>query len=88
MFTDLFTSVNVTPVEINNCQLREDEGQELLGSQRVELDNLLKNHYSIFEVSGEDTPFIELSNNAENNPPCLHYLPTDEYSKEGAVEES
>ncbi|GFY59288.1 retrovirus-related Pol polyprotein from transposon opus [Trichonephila inaurata madagascariensis] len=27
------TSVNVLPVAINNCQLREDEGQELLGSQ-------------------------------------------------------
>ncbi|GFY75037.1 integrase catalytic domain-containing protein [Trichonephila inaurata madagascariensis] len=27
------TSVNVRPVAINNCQLREDEGQELLGSQ-------------------------------------------------------
>ncbi|GFY71667.1 retrovirus-related Pol polyprotein from transposon 17.6 [Trichonephila inaurata madagascariensis] len=44
------TSVNVRPVAINNCQLREDEGQELLGSQRVELDSLLKNHHSIFEV--------------------------------------
>ncbi|GFY67493.1 retrovirus-related Pol polyprotein from transposon opus [Trichonephila inaurata madagascariensis] len=44
------TSVNVRPVAINNCKLREDEGQELLGSQRAELDSLLKNHHSIFEV--------------------------------------
>ncbi|GFU51472.1 uncharacterized protein TNCV_81171 [Trichonephila clavipes] len=35
------TSVNVRPVAVNNCQLRENEGQELLGSQRVELDSLL-----------------------------------------------
>ncbi|GFU69556.1 retrovirus-related Pol polyprotein from transposon 17.6 [Trichonephila clavipes] len=41
------TSVNVWPVAINNCQLREDEGQELLGSQRVELDSLLRNHHSL-----------------------------------------
>ncbi|GFW43451.1 retrovirus-related Pol polyprotein from transposon 297 [Trichonephila clavipes] len=63
------TSVNVRPVAINNCQLREDEGQELLGSQRAELDSLLRNHHSIFEVGGEDTPFIEHSINTENNPP-------------------
>ncbi|GFS47874.1 retrovirus-related Pol polyprotein from transposon 17.6 [Trichonephila inaurata madagascariensis] len=43
------TSVNVRPVAINNCQLREDEGQELLGSQSADLDSLLKNHHSIFE---------------------------------------
>ncbi|GFY66946.1 retrovirus-related Pol polyprotein from transposon 17.6 [Trichonephila inaurata madagascariensis] len=65
------TSVNVRPVAINNCQLREDEGQEL-GSQRAELDSLLKNHHSIFEVGGEATPFIEHSINTEN---CvLNYL--------------
>ncbi|GFW88402.1 retrovirus-related Pol polyprotein from transposon 17.6 [Trichonephila clavipes] len=64
---EISTSVNVLPVAINNCHLREDEGQELHGSQRVELDNLLKNHHSIFEVGGEATPFIEHSNN-ENNP--------------------
>ncbi|GFY73188.1 transposon Ty3-I Gag-Pol polyprotein [Trichonephila inaurata madagascariensis] len=52
------TSVNVRPVAINNCQLREDEGQEL-GSQRAELDSLLKNHHSIFEV-GEK--LLHLSN--------------------------
>ncbi|GFW79568.1 retrovirus-related Pol polyprotein from transposon 297 [Trichonephila clavipes] len=63
------TSVNVRPVAINNCQLREDEGQELLGSQRAELDSLLRNHHSIFEVGGEATPFIEHSINTENNPP-------------------
>ncbi|GFU15264.1 retrovirus-related Pol polyprotein from transposon 297 [Trichonephila clavipes] len=59
------TSVNVRPVVINNCQLREDEG----GSQRAELDSLLRNHHSIFEVGGEATPFIEHSINTENNPP-------------------
>ncbi|GFX60279.1 retrovirus-related Pol polyprotein from transposon 297 [Trichonephila clavipes] len=63
------TSVSVRPVAINNCQLREDEGQELLGSQRAELDSLLRNHHSIFEVGGEATPFIEHSINTENNPP-------------------
>ncbi|GFX95602.1 retrovirus-related Pol polyprotein from transposon 17.6 [Trichonephila clavipes] len=63
------TSVNVRPVAINNCQLREDEGQELLGSQRAELDSLLRNHHSIFEVGGEATPFIEHSINTENNSP-------------------
>ncbi|GFV54392.1 hypothetical protein TNCV_57441 [Trichonephila clavipes] len=63
------TSVNVRPVAINNCQLREDEGQELIGSQRTELDSFLKNHHSIFEVGGEVTPFIEHSINTENNPP-------------------
>ncbi|GFV20628.1 retrovirus-related Pol polyprotein from transposon 17.6 [Trichonephila clavipes] len=63
------TSLNVRPVEINNCQLREDEGQELLGFQRAELDSLLKNHNSIFEVGREATPFIEHSINTENNPP-------------------
>ncbi|GFV64825.1 transposon Ty3-G Gag-Pol polyprotein [Trichonephila clavipes] len=41
------TSVNVRPVAINNCQLWEDEGQELR-SQCAELDSLLKNHHSIF----------------------------------------
>ncbi|GFY12144.1 CCHC-type domain-containing protein [Trichonephila clavipes] len=51
------TYVNVWPVAINNCQLREDEGQEL-GSQRAELDSLLRNPHSIFEVGGEATPFI------------------------------
>ncbi|GFY00105.1 retrovirus-related Pol polyprotein from transposon opus [Trichonephila clavipes] len=39
------TSVNAWPVEINNCQLQEDEGQELLGSQSAELDSLLRNHH-------------------------------------------
>ncbi|GFT05894.1 retrovirus-related Pol polyprotein from transposon 297 [Trichonephila clavipes] len=63
------TSVNVRPVAINNCQLREDEGQELLGSLCAELDSLLRNHPSIFEVGGEATPFIEHSINTENNPP-------------------
>ncbi|GFS88072.1 transposon Tf2-6 polyprotein [Trichonephila clavipes] len=63
------TSVNVRPVAINNYQLREDEGQELLGSQRAELDCLLGNLHSIFEVGGEATPFIEHSINTENNPP-------------------
>ncbi|GFY76104.1 transposon Ty3-I Gag-Pol polyprotein [Trichonephila inaurata madagascariensis] len=52
------TSVNVRPMAINNCQLREDEGQELFGSQRAELNSLLKNH-SIFEV-GEK--LLHLSN--------------------------
>ncbi|GFU21153.1 retrovirus-related Pol polyprotein from transposon 297 [Trichonephila clavipes] len=63
------TSVNVRPVAINSCQLREDERQELLGSQRAELDSLLRNHHSIFEVGGKATPFIEHSINTENNPP-------------------
>ncbi|GFU46129.1 transposon Tf2-6 polyprotein [Trichonephila clavipes] len=63
------TCVNVQPVALNNCQLREDEGQEPLGSQRAELDSLLKNHHSIFEVGGEAIPFIEHSINTENNPP-------------------
>ncbi|GFW05006.1 retrovirus-related Pol polyprotein from transposon 297 [Trichonephila clavipes] len=63
------TYVNVRPVAINSCQLREDEGQELLGSQRAELDSLLRNHHSIFKVGGEATPFIEHSINTENNPP-------------------
>ncbi|GFW07434.1 retrovirus-related Pol polyprotein from transposon 297 [Trichonephila clavipes] len=63
------TSVNVRPVAINNCQLRENEGKELLGSQRAELDSLLRNHHSIFEVGGEATPYIEHSINTENNPP-------------------
>ncbi|GFW41769.1 integrase catalytic domain-containing protein [Trichonephila clavipes] len=62
-------SVNVRPVAINNCQIREDEEQELLGSQCVELDSLLKNHHSIFEVGGEATQFIEHSIKTENNPP-------------------
>ncbi|GFV01577.1 tyrosine-protein kinase transmembrane receptor Ror2 [Trichonephila clavipes] len=62
------TSVNVRPVAINNCQLRKDEGQEL-GSQCAELDSLLENHHSIFEVRGEAIPFIEHSINTENNPP-------------------
>ncbi|GFV04870.1 retrovirus-related Pol polyprotein from transposon opus [Trichonephila clavipes] len=62
------TSVNVRPVAINNCQLREDEGQEL-GSQCAELDSLLKNHHSIFEIGGEVIPFLEHSINTENNPP-------------------
>ncbi|GFX42985.1 retrovirus-related Pol polyprotein from transposon 17.6 [Trichonephila clavipes] len=65
----LSTYVNVRPVALNNCQLREDEGQEPLGSQRAELDCLLKNHHSIFEVGGEAIPFIEHSINTENNPP-------------------
>ncbi|GFW83846.1 retrovirus-related Pol polyprotein from transposon 297 [Trichonephila clavipes] len=63
------TSINVRPVAINNCQLREDEGQELLGSQRAELDSLLRNNHSIFEARGEATPFIEHSINTENHPP-------------------
>ncbi|GFT81021.1 retrovirus-related Pol polyprotein from transposon 297 [Trichonephila clavipes] len=63
------TSVNVWPVAINNCQLREDEGQELLGSQCAELASLLRNHHSIFEVGGEATPFIKHSINTESNPP-------------------
>ncbi|GFX59946.1 retrovirus-related Pol polyprotein from transposon 297 [Trichonephila clavipes] len=62
------TSVNVLTVAINNCHLREDEGQELSGSQRVKLDSLIKNHHSIFEVGGETTPFIEHSINTENSP--------------------
>ncbi|GFX16470.1 transposon Ty3-G Gag-Pol polyprotein [Trichonephila clavipes] len=63
------TSVNVLPVAINNCRLREEEGQELPGSQRMELDSLLKNHHCIFEVRGEATPFIQHSIKTENNPP-------------------
>ncbi|GFV97706.1 hypothetical protein TNCV_2312931 [Trichonephila clavipes] len=66
--TSQSTSVNVLPVVINNCQLQED-GQELAGSQRTELDSLLRNNHSIFEVRGEATPFIEHSINIENNPP-------------------
>ncbi|GFY41385.1 transposon Ty3-G Gag-Pol polyprotein [Trichonephila inaurata madagascariensis] len=57
------TSVNVRPVAINNCQLRED-GQELLGSQRAELNNLLKINHSIFDkktakfMPKRDGPYI------------------------------
>ncbi|GFT39938.1 retrovirus-related Pol polyprotein from transposon opus [Trichonephila clavipes] len=58
------TSVGVRPVVINICQLREDEGQELL-----RIDSLLRNHHSIFEVGGEATPFIDNRINTENNPP-------------------
>ncbi|GFX42529.1 retrovirus-related Pol polyprotein from transposon 17.6 [Trichonephila clavipes] len=63
------SSVNIWPVAINNCQLREDKGQELLGSQCAELDSLLKNHQSIFEAGGKATPFIEHSINTENKQP-------------------
>ncbi|GFV55619.1 retrovirus-related Pol polyprotein from transposon 297 [Trichonephila clavipes] len=79
------TSVNVWPVAINNCQLREDEGQELFGSQRAELDSLLRNHHSIFEIGGEATPFIEHSINTENNPKFSASLP-NESIQERAVE--
>ncbi|GFR18995.1 hypothetical protein TNCT_333861 [Trichonephila clavata] len=40
-------------------------------SQRTELDSLLKNRHSIFEVEAEVTPFIEQSINTENNSPIL-----------------
>ncbi|GFV55380.1 CCHC-type domain-containing protein [Trichonephila clavipes] len=35
----------------------------------MELDSLLKNHHSIFEVGEAATPFIEHSINNEHNPP-------------------
>lgn len=57
------------PIVVNNCQLRENEGQQLTTSQRHETDALLNKYKTVFKVGGDATTFIEHHINTGNNPP-------------------
>lgn len=58
-----------TPIVVNKCQLRDNEGQQLTFSQRSETDALLIKYERVFKVGGAATTFIEHHINTGNNPP-------------------